>query len=120
MSSIGIDQQDRVRQVVGQPVRVSHRNHLVVDAVHHKRGLANGSQIGKSLAFEGFPLTECRYLSGRDLRTRGWIEVVFALGEPLDKGLTQGLTRGRRCEEDLFQNVVSSVRWILNGLRQAR
>jgi hypothetical protein len=55
-----------------------------MDAVHHQRGLPNGSQIGKSLAFEGFPLSECRYLSGRDLRTRRWIKVVFALGKPLD------------------------------------
>ena len=117
---VGVREQDGVRQVLAQSVGVGNGNHLVVDTVHDERGMPDGPEFGESLALEPFPLAECRYLSARDLRTRDWIEVVFALRDPSDECLTRGLTRGRRCEEDLFQDIVPSVRWILDALRQAR
>jgi hypothetical protein len=92
--SIGVREQDGVRQVLAQSVGVGHGNHLVVDTVHDERWMTDGPQVSESLAFERFPLTECRDLRARDLRTRDWIAVFFALREPPDERLSRGLTRG--------------------------
>jgi hypothetical protein len=52
---------------------------LVKDSVHDERGMPDGPELSESLAFESFPLAERCCLSARDLRTRDWIQVVFAL-----------------------------------------
>src|SRR6266487_1339978 len=93
---------------------------LVIDAVHDEAGVMDGLEFGESLALELLPLTECRHLSVRDLGARGRIPVILALHDPPDECLSRTLTRGRRCEEDLLQDIVPLIRWVLDALRQAR
>ena len=79
VSGVGVRQQDRVRQVLGEPVGVRDGDHLVADTVHDQRRVTDGPQVGEPLALELFPLTEGRDLSASDLRARDGIEVVLAL-----------------------------------------
>ena len=55
---IRVHQQGGVRQVLGQPVRVAHRNHLVVEALHDQCGVTQASQVREALAGEALPLAE--------------------------------------------------------------
>ena len=44
---VWVHQQGCVRQVLGQTVRVAHRNHLVMEALHDQRGMTEAFQVGE-------------------------------------------------------------------------
>ena len=52
---VRVREQDGVRQVLAQSVRVGDGNHLVVDTVHDERGMTDGPELSESLAFERLP-----------------------------------------------------------------
>jgi hypothetical protein len=45
VSGVWVDEKYGVRKILGQPIRVRHGNHHVVDAIDDKRGLADASEM---------------------------------------------------------------------------
>src|SRR5207302_11316677 len=54
---VRVRQEHRVWQVLDQAVRVGDRDHLVVNAVHDERRMADGSKFREALTREALPLT---------------------------------------------------------------
>jgi hypothetical protein len=65
MSGVGVGQEDGVRQVGTEPIRIPDRNHFVKDSIDHECGMTDPLQIGKPLTDDVLPLSKCCYLSLR-------------------------------------------------------
>src|SRR5262245_43138527 len=118
--SVRVDKQRRVRQVLGQPVRVAHRNHLVAKALHNERRMPYALQVGETLAREALPLAKRSDLCPGDVRSGRWVAVRLSMHESRDERLASGLARGRWREEDLLQDRIATVLRILEVLCEAR
>src|SRR5712675_2296427 len=119
MPRVWVREQDGVRQVLGQPVGVAHRNHLVMEALHHQRGMTNALQVSEALAREPLPLAKRGQLCAGNIRPGGWFAVFLPQHQSRDERLAGGLARRRRREEDLSQDRVAAILWILDVLREA-
>jgi hypothetical protein len=91
VSGVGIGHEDGVRQVGTQPVGVSDRNHLVIDSIDCECGMTDPLQVCKAITDNVLPLSKCRYLSLRHLRSRDGLAVLGAHGKSLDECGSRGL-----------------------------
>src|SRR3954451_7130703 len=120
VSRVGVDQQRRVGQVLGQKVRVSARNHRVQPAVHHQARLADLEQVPESLPIDSLPSTERGDLGVRDLLARERLTIRRACPEPCCERLPGRLARLAGSEEELHQNLVAGEAGISEDLAQLR
>src|SRR6266576_1584095 len=120
MPRVWVHEETRVRYVLGQPVRVPHRNHLVLEALHNQRGMTNALQVGKALARQPLPLAKRGQLCACNVRPGGRLAVFSSLHQSRDERLAGGLARRRRREEDLLQDGKPAMLRILEVLREAR
>src|SRR3954447_7826763 len=118
--SVGVDQQRRVGQVLGQKVRVSDRNHRVQPAVHYKGRLADLGQLPESLPIDSLPSTVRGDLGLRDLLARERLTILRACPETFCERLPGRLARLARSEEELHQNLVAGEAGISEDLAQLR
>ena len=77
-------------------------------------------EIGEAGPGELLPLTKRRDLRAGDIRSRWRVEILCALGKPLDKRSASRLARRCRGKEDLLQHGVSLERRITEVPRQTR
>src|ERR1700674_1553410 len=82
--------------------------------------MTNALQVGEALAGETFPLAKRRDLCGTNIRSRRRLAVVLSLHQSRDERRASRLTRCCRREEDLLENCIALILWILDVLRQAR
>jgi hypothetical protein len=68
ISGVGVGEEDGVRQVGTEPIRVPDRNHFVIDSIDDECGMRDPQQISKPLTGDVLPLAKCRYLSLRYFR----------------------------------------------------
>ena len=78
VSGVRVREQRGIRQVFGQPVRVAHRNHLVMEALHDQRGMAEAFQVGEPLTAEMLPLAKRGCLRLGYVRAGGRFTVVLS------------------------------------------
>src|SRR5262249_47313824 len=109
-----------IRQVLGQPVRVAHRNHLVMEALHNQGWVMYAFQVDEALAGVALPLAKSGYLRLGNVRPGGRVAVVLSLHQSRDERLASSLARGRRCEEDLLEHGIAAIPRILERLYEAR
>src|SRR5438874_826165 len=82
--------------------------------------MTHALQIGEALPREALPLSKRGQLCAANVRPGGRLAIPLSLHQSRDERLPSGLTRGRRCEEDLFQNIVPTVRGVLDPHCEAR
>ena len=119
VSGVRVRQQDGVGQVLDEAIGVDDRDHLVMDAVDDKRRMSDGSDFRETLSGDAFPITERRHLRIGDRRSRNSVEVLLPLGQSLDERRSSRLAARSQREEDLLENAVALVRWILQMLSRA-
>src|SRR6266550_1636691 len=119
MPRVRVHEETRVREVLGQPVRVAHRNHLVPEALYNQRGMTNALQVGKALARVALPLAKRCQLCAGNVRPGGRLAVFLSLHQSRDERLAGSLARGRGREEDLLQDGKPAILRILEVRREA-
>ena len=82
--------------------------------------MSDRSEFREALSGDALPITERRHLSVGDRRSRDSVEVLFPLGQSLDERGSSRLAVRSKCEEDLLEDAVPLVRWILQMFREPR
>lgn len=80
MPSVGVRQQNRIRQVLAQHVGISNRDHVAEDPVHNQAWLSDLADLREALPAELFPRAESGNLSHRNLRARNGLTILFTFG----------------------------------------
>src|SRR5258705_690432 len=91
-----------------------------MEALHNQGGMTNALQVGKALARVALPLAKRGQLCAGNVRPGGRLAVFLALHQSRDERRAGGLARRRRREEDLLQDGVATIMWVLEILREAR
>src|SRR5918995_4317412 len=117
---IGINQQDRVRQVLGQQVRVSYGYHRIAHAVDHETRLRDPPEVGETLPVHLLPCPKRGYLRLGHGGARLWLPILGARSEPRRERLPCGLARLAAREEELDENPVAGEAGIAEDLAELR
>ena len=91
-----------------------------MDAVNDERRMSDGSDFREALSRDAFPITERRHLRIGDRRSRDPVEVFFPLGQSFDERGSSRLAARSQREENLLEDAVALVRWILEMCREPR
>src|SRR4029077_13006660 len=87
-------------------------------AVDDERRVRNRAEIRETLSGKAFPIAERCDLCSSDLWSRHSVEILVPLPQSLDERGAGGLAARSEREENLLQDAVPFVRWILQMLRE--